>query len=67
MLPSSSGWKMEAAWSSETFVNIYQTTWHHIPETEIFIVIVGFQILTAVVTKSSIFCDTMLCSPLKVN
>jgi hypothetical protein len=28
---------------------------------------VGFQILTAVVMKSSIFCDIMTCGPLKVN
>jgi hypothetical protein len=29
--------------------------------------IVGFKVLTAVVMKSTIFWDTMPCSPLKVN
>jgi hypothetical protein len=28
---------------------------------------VGFEVLTAVVVKSSIFCDIKPCSPLKVN
>jgi hypothetical protein len=28
---------------------------------------VGFEVLTAVVMKSTIFWDRMLCSPLKVN
>jgi hypothetical protein len=32
-----------------------------------YIAVVGFEVLRAVVMKSSIFWDIMLCSPLKVN
>jgi hypothetical protein len=46
---------MEAAHSSEMMITAYQTKRYH----------VGFEVLTVVVMKSTIFWDIMPCSPLK--
>jgi hypothetical protein len=66
--------KMEAVGSSEILVMIYQTACCHTTEdsnltavgTSNFTCFVGFDVLTALVMKSSIFWD-MACSLLKVN
>jgi hypothetical protein len=51
--------KMEAVAFSKTLVNIQRIMWHHIQEDNN--IDVGFEVLTAVVLKSYIFWDTMLC------
>jgi hypothetical protein len=72
----------EVTRSFETLENIYQTKRHHIPENTIHLArmfeldpldrdyedfYVGFEVLTAVVMKSTTFWDIMPCRPLSVN
>jgi hypothetical protein len=61
--------KMEAICSSETSVRIYQDTVSYptAVRTSGILFNVGFEVLTAVVMKSTIFWDLLLCSPLSVN
>jgi hypothetical protein len=65
---ASISYNLEAVCTSETSVHIYQpeedSEIHNI-EPEFYFV--GFEVLTAVVMKSSVFWDETLCSPLKAN
>jgi hypothetical protein len=56
--------EMEAEVSFETFSRIYQTVRQHIPENNN---LEGFEVLTAVILKSSVFWDITPCSPLSVK
>jgi hypothetical protein len=64
VLPGSLRKKVESADFFKALVPINKTTWHHNTET---IVFVGFEGLTAVVMKISVFWDIKLCCPMKVN
>jgi hypothetical protein len=63
---------LEEPTTSKTLIPTYQTTRCHIMEDcnhkgELVLCFVGFEVLTTVVMKSSIFWDITLCSLLKIN